>query len=71
MKGKQVYLFAEHATDLGTSAMVQGNPTQYFKRPGSGTSLGAGAKIGAVRIEFATEGVGRKGNVFVRFGERF
>ena len=55
-----------------SSKLVRGNPTEYYRRPGSGTSLGGGVKLGAVRIEYATEGRSwDSGNVFVRFGERF
>jgi len=34
-----------------------------------GASLGAGIKLGAVRIEWATEQIAGTGNLFVSFGE--
>lgn len=55
----------------GSSKHVRGNPTEYFRRPGSGTSFGAGIKLGAVRAEWATEGALDNGHFFLRFGERF
>ena len=71
VKGRILYAFAEHATDLGSSASVKGNPTQYFRRPGSGTSVGAGVKLGAARLEVASEGLAIPTQINVRFGERF
>lgn len=53
----------------GSSAEVRGNPTEYYRRAGSGTSKGFGIKLGAVRAEWATDSKG--GNLFMRFGERF
>lgn len=67
--GRQVYAFFEHGTDLGSSAEVRGNPTEYYRRAGSGTSKGVGIKLGAVRAEYATDG--KAGAIFMRFGERF
>ena len=69
--GKQVYGFYEFGTDLGSSKAVKGNPTEYYRRAGSGASLGAGIKLGAVRMEWATDQNAGTGNLFVRFGERF
>jgi hypothetical protein len=69
--GGTVYGFAEGVSDLGSSSEVRGNPTQYYHRPGTGYSLGAGLKLGAVRAEYATESTTGRGTIFVRFGERF
>lgn len=67
----QAYAFYEYATELGSSKLCRGNPTEYFRRAGAGGSLGAGLKLGAVRLEYATDRNAGKGTVFVRFGERF
>ncbi|BDA41547.1 Protein TOC75, chloroplastic [Coccomyxa sp. Obi] len=69
--GKHVYGFYEYGTDLGSSKLVKGNPTEYYRRAGSGASLGGGIKLGAVRLEYATDANAGQGNFFVRFGERF
>ncbi|PSC70609.1 chaperonin 60B2 [Micractinium conductrix] len=42
--GQQVFAFAEYGTDLGSSGEVRGNPTEYYRRAGSGSSYGAGIK---------------------------
>ncbi len=56
----------------GSSKLVRGNPTEYYRRAGSGTSVGAGVKLGAVRAEYCTEGASMdKGAFFLRFGERY
>ena len=70
-RGRRLYTFAEGASDLGTSKLVLGNPTQYFDKPGSAFSLGAGVKLGAARLECATEGISKPSVFNVRFGERF
>ena len=54
---------------VGSSKEVRGNPTEYFRRAGSGTSKGVGIRLGAVRAEYATDG--KSGSLFMRFGERF
>jgi len=70
--GRQLFAFYEHANDLGSSKTVRGNPTEYYRRPGSASSFGAGIKLGSVRAEWATEGDNiKKGHFFLRFGERF
>jgi len=58
-------------TDLGLSKNVKGkgNPTEHYCRAGIGASLGAGIKLRAVRIEWATEQIAGTGNLFVSFGE--
>jgi outer membrane protein assembly factor BamA len=65
------FAFWEKCTDLGSSAAVPGNPTEYYRRAGSGASAGVGIKLGPVRAEYATDGNQANGTVFVRFGERF
>lgn len=65
------YGFYEMAHDLNSSKEVPGNPTEFYRRMGAGNSWGGGMKIGAVRAEYARDCNTSKGNVFVRFGERF
>ncbi|TVU02213.1 hypothetical protein EJB05_52309, partial [Eragrostis curvula] len=67
----QVYAFAEHGTDLGSSKEVKGNPTEFFQRVGHGSSYGVGVKLGAVRAEYAIDHNAGTGTFFLRFGERF
>lgn len=56
----------------GSSKLVRGNPTEYYRRAGRGTSVGAGIKLGAVRAEYCTEGGALdSGAFFLRFGERY
>uniref|UniRef100_K3ZR18 Uncharacterized protein n=1 Tax=Setaria italica TaxID=4555 RepID=K3ZR18_SETIT len=70
-KQTQVYVFAEHGTDLGSSKDVKGNPTEFFRRAGSGSSYGIGVKLGTVRAEYAVDHNAGTGAFFLRFGERF
>lgn len=65
------YAFYEMASDLGSSAELRGNPTQFYRRNGAGASWGYGVKLGAMRIEYARDCNQGKGNLFCRFGERF
>lgn len=65
------YCFWERGTGLGSAGTVDGNPTEYFGKAGSGTGYGAGIKAGAVRAEWAVDANAGKGAWFVRFGERF
>ncbi|RLM69585.1 hypothetical protein C2845_PM17G05930 [Panicum miliaceum] len=51
----QVYAFAEHGTDLGSSKDVEGNPTEFFQRAGRGSSYGLGIKFGMIRAEFTMD----------------
>lgn len=67
----QVFAFYEMGSDLGSSHLVKGNPTEYFRRAGSGSSYGAGVKLGAVRAEYATDNNSGKGALFLRYGERY
>jgi len=65
------YGFYEVAHDLNSSKEVSGNPTEFYRRMGVGHSWGGGLKLGAVRGEYARDCNTGKGNIFVRFGERF
>ena len=67
----QVYGFWERATDLGSSAEVRGNPTEFYRRAGSGSAWGGGLKFGGARAEWAVDGNARQGHLFMRFGDRF
>ncbi len=67
----QVFAFYETGSDLGSSHLVKGNPTEYFRRAGSGSSYGVGLKLGAVRAEYATDNNSGKGALFLRYGERY
>ncbi|WOL01990.1 hypothetical protein Cni_G10709 [Canna indica] len=66
VKNTHVYLFAEHGTDLGSSKDVKGNPTEFFRRVGHGSSYGAGVKLGMVRAEYAIDHNSGTGAVFFR-----
>lgn len=68
---KQVYGFFEFGTDLGSSKQVRGNPTEFFRRAGSGSSIGAGIKLGSVRAEYTHDRNAHKGSIFLHYGERF
>ncbi|GJN16230.1 hypothetical protein PR202_gb03274 [Eleusine coracana subsp. coracana] len=67
----QLYAFAEHGTDLGSSKDVKGNPTEFFQRAGHGSSYGVGVKLGTLRAEYAVDHNAGTGSFFLRFGERF
>lgn len=69
--GQHAYGFYEFGSDLGSSKDLRGNPTEYFRRAGSGVSLGGGVKLGPVRMEYAKDCNAGKGNFFLRFGERY
>uniref|UniRef100_A0A0E0F8Y7 Uncharacterized protein n=1 Tax=Oryza meridionalis TaxID=40149 RepID=A0A0E0F8Y7_9ORYZ len=62
----QVYAFAEHGTDLGSSKDVKGNPTEFFRRVGHGSSYGVGVELGAVRAicRFACSTVAKSYAIF-------
>ena len=68
--GKQLYAFAEHGTDLGSSKHVAGNPSAIYRREGRGSSYGAGVKVGIVRFEYTANSTGRA-DWYALFGERF
>ena len=67
----QLYAFAEHGTDLRSSKDVKGNPTEFFRRAGHGSSYGVGVKLGPVRAEYAVDHNAGTGALFFRFGDRF
>lgn len=69
--GKQVYGFYELGHDLGSSKEVSGNPTEYYRRVGRGSSMGAGVKLGALRAEATKDNNKGKWNMFLAYGERF
>eukprot|EP00983_Pelagomonas_calceolata_P000162 5549-Pelagomonas_calceolata.AAC.3 len=55
-----------------THACTQGNPTEYYRKPGRGLSYGAGIKLlGACRFEYARDCNAGTGAMFVNWGERF
>lgn len=65
------FAFVEGVTDLGSGAEVKGNPTAFYRRAGAGSSVGAGLKMGAARLEYATDSNAGRGTLFMRYGERF
>jgi len=69
--GKQVYGFYELGHDLWSSGEVSGNPTEYYRRVGRGSSMGAGVKIGALRAEAVKDNNKGKWHVLLNYGERF
>jgi IAP75 family protein translocase len=71
VRNTHVYAFAEHGTDLGSSKDVKGNPTEFFRRVGHGSSYGVGVKLGLVRGEYIVDHNAGTGTIFFRFGERF
>jgi outer membrane protein assembly factor BamA len=71
VKGKQLYAFAEAGSDLESSKEVAGNPTQYYRRVGRGSSIGGGVKFGALRAEAAKDNNKGKWNLFLAYGDRF
>jgi outer membrane protein assembly factor BamA len=69
--GQQVYGFYEFGSDLASSAEVRGCPTQYYRRVGSGSSMGTGVKAGAMRAEAIRDNNRGKWDVYLTYGERF
>ncbi|GMH32188.1 hypothetical protein BSKO_00022 [Bryopsis sp. KO-2023] len=68
---QQMFLFYEQASDLGSSKLVPGNPTTYFRKPGSGSTYGAGVRIGPIRSEWVRDrNIGRSHIMFC-IGERY
>lgn len=65
------FCFWESCSDLSSSGSVSGNPTEYYRRAGKGTTYGIGMKLGPVRAEWCVDGNNGTGSSFVRFGERF
>lgn len=68
---QQMYMFVEYGSDLSTSEYVPGNPTVYFRKPGSGSTYGGGLKIGPARIEYARDLNLGRGSLMLNIGERF
>jgi len=67
-----LYAFAEYGTDLSSGRSLEGNPTEYYRKPGSGMSLGVGLKVlGACRFECARDCNAGKNSMLVNWGERF
>lgn len=62
----QVYAFAKHGTDLGSSKDVKGNPTEFFQRAGHGSSYSVGVKLGPIRAEYAVDHNAGTGALFFR-----
>ena len=69
--GRQVYGFCELGSDLGSSKEVSGNPTEYYRRIGRGTSVGGGIKLGAMRAEGVRDNNKGKWHLLLAYGERF
>lgn len=67
----QVYGFYEAGTDLGSSPEVRGNPTEYYRRVGRGSSCGGGVRLGALRVEGVRDNNAGKWDLFLAYGERF
>jgi outer membrane protein assembly factor BamA len=67
----QAFLFAENARDLGSAEELTGKPRECYNRPGKGSSVGAGIKLGVMRLEVAKDCNRGNWNWFVNFGERF
>ncbi|KAF5842636.1 75 kDa chloroplast membrane translocon [Dunaliella salina] len=66
------YAFTEYGSDLGSARGLEGNPTEYYRKPGRGLSYGAGIKLlGACRFEYARDCNAGTGATFVNWGERF
>lgn len=69
--GQQAYAFYEMGHDLGSSKEVAGNPTEYYRRVGRGSSMGGGVKFGALRAEAIRDNNKGKWSVYLGYGERF
>ena len=65
------FAFWESCSDLSSSAKLSGNPTEFYRRAGTGSSYGTGLKLGPVRAEWCVDGNSGAGSTFIRFGERF
>lgn len=59
------------ATPPSLAGEVRGNPTEYYRRAGSGSSVGAGVRVGAVRAEVIRDNNSGKANLWLQYGERF
>lgn len=67
----QMYGFFEYGTDLGSSEDVPGNPTVFYRKPGSGKTTGGGLKFGPLRLEYARDLNLGRGTLMFGIGERF
>jgi hypothetical protein len=66
------YAFLEYGTDLSSGRALEGNPTEYYRKAGSGMSMGVGMKIlGACRFEVARDCNAGKNSFLINWGERF
>merc|ERR1712216_33693 len=67
----QIFSFFEHANSMGSSQDLAGNPNEFYRHSGKGSSWGYGLKVGALRFEYARDCNLGKGSFFARFGERY
>lgn len=68
---QHMYGFYEYGSDLGSSEDVPGNPTVYFRKPGSGSTAGLGLKVGPSRVEYSRDLNLGRGSFMLNIGERF
>lgn len=68
---QQWFIFGEYGTDLNSSEEVPGNPTVYFRKPGSGATYGGGLRVGPARIEYSRDTNLGRGSFMLNIGERF
>ena len=54
-----------------SSGEVSGNPTEYYRRVGRGSSMGGGVKVGALRAEMVKDKNKGKWHMMLAYGERF
>ncbi|KAI3982817.1 hypothetical protein MKX01_010300 [Papaver californicum] len=71
VRNTHIYAFVEHGYDLGSSKDLKGNPTEFYRRAGNGSSYGIGVKLGLVRAEYVVDHNSGRGAIFLQFGERF
>jgi outer membrane protein insertion porin family len=69
--GWEAYSFLERADSLNSSSELPGDPNEYHRLSGKGTSYGYGIKFAAIRFEYARDCSIGKGTLFVRFGNAF
>ncbi len=50
---------------------MRGNPTEYYRRTGSGSSHGVGVKLGGIRAEAIRDNNSGRWHTFLAYGERF
>ena len=65
------FLFWEQCSDLSSSSALSGNPTEFYRRAGKGSTHGVGIKLGPVRAEWCIDNNSGTASTYVRFGERF